>query len=218
MVLCTFISAPLMFISAKMISLTNLNPVDFLKELDAFSFDISIAGVIAGLWVLILLMFTKSYKRMPHRITCCLVLSQLMCCTVIIFWKQSGPDIDSWILYLQFCIYNVGSYSSWLWTSSLAIIMLFLQCRSLCFVLKLWPYIVSLRILFKLSCSSYYYNKKYFQFKVAFSWGIPTIITVLLLLLDDSIITAEKHNPSAHYSTTQTAISVFLLVMCFIGE
>lgn len=77
MVLCTFISAPLMFISAKMISLTNLNPIDYLHELDAFSFDISVAGVAACIWMLLLLITTKRFKRMPHRITFCLVLSQV---------------------------------------------------------------------------------------------------------------------------------------------
>lgn len=77
MVLCTFISAPLMFISAKMISLTNLKPLDYLHELDAFSFDISIAGAAACCWMLTLLIVTKRFKRMPQRITACLVLSQV---------------------------------------------------------------------------------------------------------------------------------------------
>lgn len=77
MVLCTFISAPLMFISAKMISLTNLNPIDYIHELDAFSFDISVAGVAACIWMLLLLITTKRFRRMPHRITFCLVLSQV---------------------------------------------------------------------------------------------------------------------------------------------
>lgn len=77
MVLCTFISAPLMFISAKMISLTNLKPLDYLHELDAFSFDISVAGAAACCWMLALLIVTKRFKRMPQRITACLVLSQV---------------------------------------------------------------------------------------------------------------------------------------------
>lgn len=66
-----------MFISAKMISLTNLNPVDYLHELDVFSFDISVAGVAACFWMLLLLIVTKRFRRMPHRVTFCLVLSQV---------------------------------------------------------------------------------------------------------------------------------------------
>lgn len=77
MVACTFISGPLMFISAKMISLTNLNPADYLHQLNEFAFDISIASIIACVWLLVLFVVSKKFKRMPHRITCCLVISQV---------------------------------------------------------------------------------------------------------------------------------------------
>lgn len=81
MVACTFVSGPLMFISSKMISLTNLNPADYLDELDRFAFEISILSIIACAWILLLFGFTKRLKRMPHRITCCLVISQV--CTLL---------------------------------------------------------------------------------------------------------------------------------------
>lgn len=77
MVACTFISGPLMFISAKMISLTNLNPADYLNELNSFAFDISIVSIVACFWCLALFVFTKRFKRMPQRITCCMVISQV---------------------------------------------------------------------------------------------------------------------------------------------
>lgn len=78
MVTCTFISAPLMFISAKMISLTSLNPNDYLNELNRFAFDISIGAILASVWILSLFIMTKKFKRMPHRVTCCIVLSQVI--------------------------------------------------------------------------------------------------------------------------------------------
>lgn len=125
-----------------MISLTNLNPVAYIHELDAFSFDISVAGVAACIWMLLLLIATKRYRRMPQRITVCLVLSQLMCCVGVILWSKL-EHVNKWALYVQFFLFNIGTYSSRLWTGILAISLLFLQCRSLCFVLKLWPYMVS---------------------------------------------------------------------------
>ncbi|XP_030385806.1 integral membrane protein GPR155 isoform X2 [Scaptodrosophila lebanonensis] len=191
MVLCTFISAPLMFISAKMISLTNLKPLDYLHELDAFSFDISVAGAAACVLMLSLLVVTKRFRRMPQRITFCLVLSQFMCCVGVILWSKLEHN-ERWPLYLQFFLFNIGTYSSRLWTGILAITLLFLQCRSLCFVLKLWPYML------------------------AFAWGIPAIISGLLLSFDANIMSGEKHNPSFQYGNAQAAISVFMLVMCFI--
>ncbi|XP_022227106.1 integral membrane protein GPR155 [Drosophila obscura] len=191
MVFCTFISAPLMFISAKMISLTNLKPLDYLHELDTFSFDISIAGAAACCCVLALLIVTKRFKRMPQRITFCLVLSQLMCCIGVILWSKM-EHVQRWPLYLQFFLFNIGTYSTRLWTALLAISLLFLQCRSLCFVLKMWPYML------------------------VFAWGVPAIISGLLVAFDSNVTSAEKHHPSFQYGNAQAAISVFMLVMCFI--
>lgn len=77
MVACTFISAPLMFISAKMIALTQLKPTDYLHELERFSFDLGIIALIAAVWVLLLFSSNRKIARMPHRITGCLLVSQV---------------------------------------------------------------------------------------------------------------------------------------------
>ncbi|XP_053662754.1 integral membrane protein GPR155 [Anopheles marshallii] len=192
MVASTFISAPLMFISAKMITITNLTPADYLNELDKFSFDISIVAIIAGVWTLLLFALTRKVKRMPHRITCCLLVSQLICNVGVILWSTLEQN-SRWKMYLQFYFFTIGCYSSRLWTAFLAITILFLQCRSLCFVLKLWPVFI------------------------AAAWGLPTIIVSLLLFLDTkNILPTEKRNPSFQYGNAQAAIAVFLLVMCFI--
>ncbi|XP_041770116.1 integral membrane protein GPR155 [Anopheles merus] len=192
MVASTFISAPLMFISAKMITITNLTPADYLNELDKFSFDISIVAIVAGVWTLLLFALTRKVKRMPHRITCCLLVSQLICNVGVILWSTLEQN-SRWKMYLQFYFFTIGCYSSRLWTAFLAITILFLQCRSLCFVLKLWPVFI------------------------AAAWGLPTLIVSLLLFVDSkNIVPTEKRNPSFQYGNAQAAIAVFLLVMCFI--
>lgn len=48
MVACTILSAPLMFVSAKMITLTKLNPGDYVSDLDTFLLNMSIIGLIAA--------------------------------------------------------------------------------------------------------------------------------------------------------------------------
>ncbi|KAL5292337.1 GPR155 family protein [Megaselia abdita] len=191
MVACTFISAPLMFISAKMISLTNLNPEDHITELDEFSFDISVTAGIAAIWLLIYLVGTKKVRRMPHRITACLVFSQLLCCIGVILWSRLDHD-NKTVISLEFFLFYVGTCGSRLWTAILAISLLFLQCRSLCFVLKMWPYMVVV------------------------AWGVPAVISGLLIALDSNVTTNVKHNPSFQYGNAQAAIAVFVLVMCFI--
>ncbi|XP_053685109.1 integral membrane protein GPR155 [Sabethes cyaneus] len=192
MVASTFISAPLMFISAKMITITNLKPSDYLNELDKFSFDISIVAICCSVWMLLLFTLTRRIRKMPHRVTSCLIISQLICNLGVIMWSSFEQN-SGWKMYLQFYFFTIGCYSSRLWTAFLAITILFLQCRSLCFVLKLWPLFI------------------------AAAWGLPTLIVSLLFLLDNKNITpTEKRNPSFQYGNAQAAIAVFLLVMCFI--
>lgn len=192
MVACTFVSAPLMFISAKMISITNLKPSDYLKELDNFAFDISVLAICAATFVLLLFAVTKKFKRLPHRITCCLLISQIISSVGIILWSKLGQEV-TWKMYLQFGFFTIGQYGSRIWTAFLAITLLFLNSRSLCFALKLWPFFLLV------------------------GFGVPTLLTGILFLVDaKNILPKEKQNPSFQFGNVQAVISVFLLVMCFL--
>lgn len=77
MVACTFISAPLMFVSAKMITLSKTDPSKYIEQLNAFTFDISIAAVVASIWVVFVFTITKKLHRLPHNVTTCLIFSQV---------------------------------------------------------------------------------------------------------------------------------------------
>lgn len=144
MVACTFISGPIIFISSKMISLTNLQPSDYFHELESFSFDICVIGLIMGIATLILFVITKKYRKMPHKITCCLLLAQMIECIGVILWSYLHLETKhDRSIYAQFAFYTFGSISSRLWCGISAIALLFIQYRSLCFVLKLMPLFVS---------------------------------------------------------------------------
>lgn len=73
MVICTFLSAPMMFMSAQVISMNK----DYADQLKKFGFDLSIVALVASLWVMIVFIATKKYKRMPHKLTLCLIVSQV---------------------------------------------------------------------------------------------------------------------------------------------
>jgi predicted permease len=77
MVACTFISAPLMFVSAKMITLTKTDPSEYIKQLDSFTLDVSIIATVACCWVIFVFVLTKKITRLPHKITACLIISQV---------------------------------------------------------------------------------------------------------------------------------------------
>lgn len=192
MVACTFVSAPLMFVSAKMISITNLDPKDYLKEYVSGAFDLSVTSICAAIFVLLLFIVTKKFKRLPHRITCCLLIAQITASIGVILWSKLEQDVQ-WKMYLQFSFFTIGQYSSRLWAAFLGITLLFLNSRSLCFALKLWPYFLLL------------------------GYGIPILITAILCFVDSKNITPrEKQNPNFQFGNVQAIISVFILVMCFI--
>nr|CAI5834013.1 unnamed protein product [Callosobruchus analis] len=192
MVVCTFVSAPLMFVSAKMITITSCNPSDYMKQLDAFTFDISIIGMICSIWVILVFILTKKICRVPHKITTGLVVSQMLGCLGAILWNTLG-EREGWVGYVQFSLFCIGVYSSRLWTTILAVTLLFLQCRSLCYVLNLQPLFIFV------------------------GWGIPVLLSVLLLVFDEKGTRPfEKGNPNFVYGDSQAILAVSLLVLCFI--
>ena len=46
MVACTFVSAPLTFVSARMVSLSSANPTDYIALLDGFLMRVAIVGLV----------------------------------------------------------------------------------------------------------------------------------------------------------------------------
>ncbi|VVC93886.1 unnamed protein product, partial [Leptidea sinapis] len=74
MVICTFVSAPIIFLSAQVITMNK----DFADQIRSFGFGLSIFALFSAIWVLIVFTVTKKYKRVPHRLTYCLVLSQVI--------------------------------------------------------------------------------------------------------------------------------------------
>ena len=80
LVASTFLSAPIMFISARLLSIKSVNPADYIQDLDNFLFDISIVSLCACLWVIFVLVNSKKWKEMPHLVTLFLTLSQACGC------------------------------------------------------------------------------------------------------------------------------------------
>merc|ERR1719410_1806810 len=48
----TFMAAPLMFVTAKLLTLMNMDPRDYIDQLDLFLLDVSVVGLLAAGWVL----------------------------------------------------------------------------------------------------------------------------------------------------------------------
>ena len=73
MVICTFLSAPITFLSAEVIFINE----DLADQIKKLGFNLSIVAFLAALWVLLVFTITRKYKRIPHKLTLCLNISQV---------------------------------------------------------------------------------------------------------------------------------------------
>lgn len=187
MVAGTFLSAPLMFVSAKMMTVIVGSEKDYRTLLLDTSFDTSIIGIVCCVWVLGVFLLSGRWRRVPHRFTVCLILSQLFACIgMVAFREKTGPA--DWRHYTQFVTLLVGVFASRFWTAALALALCLLHVRSLCFVLKAQVWLIFL------------------------GFGFPVLMTGLLFLVGAKHI-SDKIDPSFHYGFLQTVFSAIVLSM-----
>lgn len=197
MVACTFLSAPLMFVSAKVVNAVyaGITPANYARQLNIFSFDISVASIIACIWLLICFLGfgRKRYNQITHRCTMCLVIAQLAAAIGVIIWSKLDPSGNrSTLWYVQFILITTGVYASRVWTAAIAATLLFLSSRSLAFVenLQKWFYPIG--------------------------WGIPLLMVIIMCTVTLTPSELDLKNPNFQLSRTQAAASSFILIFCFI--
>ncbi|CAH2091242.1 unnamed protein product [Euphydryas editha] len=163
MVFCTFLSAPIIFLSSEVISMNE----DFADQIQKFGFDVSIVALIAALWILLVFTVTKKYKRIPHRLTLCLNISQILLAISMIWGGPSNNNPLSWHATIQQAMQLFSTYSCLLWTSMLTIGLLMLQSRGPCFVVTLWPVLAFV------------------------AWGAPAVMVGALLAATGGLVSGE---------------------------
>ncbi|XP_054266157.1 integral membrane protein GPR155 isoform X2 [Macrosteles quadrilineatus] len=186
MVACTFLSAPLMFASAKMVIASNLDPDQFMKTLSLFEFDISVVASLAAIWMLVVFIVNKSYQNIHLRMVMYLVISQLVGCLGFLIGHIPLASAH----YTHVAMETVGDLSARLWTALLACALLLVQCRNICSLVRLQPVFL------------------------AIAWGIPMLAVSVMMVMarpqPDS--TAEGYE----FGRTQAAIVLFVLITSFI--
>ena len=122
MVFSTALAAPIMFVSAKLLSIDDLSPEDYIPELDQFLLDVSVIGILAAAWVAFVLGVTRKALRTPYFVTAGLVVSQGIACLGAILWSVMSCT-HGWRLYTQFVVLSYGIYASRINTALLAIVV-----------------------------------------------------------------------------------------------
>ncbi|XP_048753740.2 integral membrane protein GPR155-like isoform X3 [Ostrea edulis] len=193
MVAGTFLAAPLMFVSARMLSVVVVSEMDYKDLLLKTSFDTSIISMVACVWVLMIMIGSKRYKRIPHQFLVCLLLSHFISCLgmVIYSYKDCSKEMQSWKHYIEFTMILVGTLASRCWTMVIAITLYLIHCRSLCFVLRI----------------------RFWLFFIGF--GVPVFSTGVLYLLGRHHM-HDEIDPSFHYGRDQSIVSVLFILICCI--
>merc|ERR1719285_570512 len=144
----TFLAAPLMYISAKMMMIKNMQPDHYTDQIDLFLLDVSVIGVIAAMWVVFVLVITKKGYTMPFQITLVLAIFQGIACIGAILWSFLDCR-HGWRLYAQFIVWGYGVFGSRISTAMLAL-SLYLQSYSSSSVARYRRYILGTAIVFPL--------------------------------------------------------------------
>ncbi|XP_041986213.1 integral membrane protein GPR155 [Aricia agestis] len=135
MVICTFVSAPITFLSAQMISINQ----DYAEQIRRFGFDLSIVALIAAIWVFVVFTFTRKYKRVPHKLTLCLNCTQILLAVAVLWGGPVERAATTWRDAAQQALLYFAMFSCLAWTAMLSVGLFMLETRGPCFVVTLFP-------------------------------------------------------------------------------
>ncbi|CAH1408234.1 unnamed protein product [Nezara viridula] len=188
MVACTFISAPLMFISAKMISVSNMAPTDFVPALKNFELDISIAGLVAAVLLLVLFTLKKNFLKLPQKITMFILLCQFCGCLGVILGNLKTTNME----IVEFFMLRIGDYGAKIWTACLAITLALIEAKNFASLVQL----------------------QYIFFITAF--GLPIIVTTSIMLFGKNWKPDMDLPEAFPYGTIEATLTVFILLVSLI--
>nr|DBA19853.1 TPA: hypothetical protein GDO54_015619 [Pyxicephalus adspersus] len=193
MVISTFVSAPIMYVSAWLLTIPSMDPKPLMSSLQTVSFDVSIVSLIALVWSLAVLLLSKKYKRLPHLLTANLLLAQLIACIGMVLWNFIIKERNVVGQILVFVILYSALYSTYFWTGLISLSLFLLKKRE---VEKIPVVVIALA-----------------------GWGIPVLVVCVLLSVGerdlDSIDSAFFYGKSQIISTAVIlSVSIVLSGFC----
>lgn len=128
MVISTFVSAPIMYVSAWLLTFPTMDTKPLAYAIQNVSFDISIISLVSLIWSLAILLLSKKYKQLPHMLTTNLLIAQSIVCAGMMIWNfVKEKNFVGQILV--FVLLYSSLYSTYLWTGLLAISLFLLKKR-----------------------------------------------------------------------------------------
>uniref|UniRef100_A0A7N6AW31 DEP domain-containing protein n=1 Tax=Anabas testudineus TaxID=64144 RepID=A0A7N6AW31_ANATE len=119
MVISTFLSAPIMYVSAWLLTIPLMDPTPLVAELENVSFNISIVSLVALVWTIMVMLLSRKFNRLPHLFALNLFLAQVsfLVCISMILWNFLVKQDDNLIgKILTFTLLYGSLYSTYIWT------------------------------------------------------------------------------------------------------
>lgn len=142
----TLLSAPLMFASASVISLSQLGFKNITFYLTVTIQYLSCAGLLCCTWLLISFIIGKKFKNISFGVTIYIFLAQFLTSIggLLLFFPVTEHSIN---FYAQYILSIGGMYATRACTLFLAALLLIIRCRSLCYILQRRKCINSISVL-----------------------------------------------------------------------
>ncbi|XP_030298226.1 integral membrane protein GPR155 isoform X1 [Sparus aurata] len=117
MVISTFLSAPIMYVSAWLLTIPLMDPTPLVTELENVSFNISIVSLVALVWTIVVMLLSRKFNRLPHLFALNLFLAQFLVCVSMILWNFLVKKEDNLVgKILTFTLLYGSLYSTYIWT------------------------------------------------------------------------------------------------------
>ncbi|KAF7245056.1 hypothetical protein EYD10_08735 [Varanus komodoensis] len=187
MVISTFVSAPIMYVSAWLLTIPSMDRNKLATAIQNVSFDISIVSLVSLIWSLGVILLSKKYKQLPHVLTTNLLIAQFVACIGMVMWNFTIEKRNIPVQILVFVFLYSSLYSAFLWTGLLSLSLLLLKRREA----------IQIPI----------------GFIIAAGWGIPAVLVGVLLITGkhtDAIDSAFFYGP---YQVITTAVVVSISIL-----
>ncbi|KAK9537624.1 hypothetical protein VZT92_005226 [Zoarces viviparus] len=189
MVISTILSAPIMFVSAWLLTMRWMDPQLLMNSLQKVSFNISIVSLVVLVWTITVMFLSKKFKRLPHVFTVNLFLAQFLTCIGMILWNFVVKEDNFVGQILTFSLLCTSLYSTFVWPGLIALSLVLIKRYE---DVKVAPGL----------------------FVIA-GWGVPALVTAALLIsgvkMSDTIDSAFFYGkPQIICTTVVVAFSILL--------
>uniref|UniRef100_A0A3B4A4G4 DEP domain-containing protein n=1 Tax=Periophthalmus magnuspinnatus TaxID=409849 RepID=A0A3B4A4G4_9GOBI len=123
MVISTFLSAPIMYVSAWLLTIPLMDPTPLITELQNVSFNISVVCLLALVWTIAVMLLSRKFNRLPHVFALNLFLAQFLVCVSMILWNFLVKQEENLVgKVITFSLLYGSLYSTYIWTGDAVVL------------------------------------------------------------------------------------------------